>query len=111
MLVLIPPFFNNGGHSLCNDRTDMEKEKDIFRLANIIARSLEGTLSVEEQQELDDWLTASDINRKRVRNICKWIGRQIVKCLWLLGQGCKGVGECNDFHGTRLCLCWYLGLR
>ena len=65
MLVLIPPFFNNGGHSLCNDRTDMEKEKDIFRLANIIARSLEGTLSVEEQQELDDWLTASDINRKK----------------------------------------------
>lgn len=65
MLVLIPPFFNNGGHSLCNDRTDMEKEKDIFRLANIIARSLEGTLSVEEQQELDDWLAASDINRKK----------------------------------------------
>lgn len=44
---------------------DMEKEKDIFRLANIIARSLEGTLSVEEQQELDDWLAASDVNRKK----------------------------------------------
>lgn len=43
----------------------MKKEKDIFRLADLIARSLEETLNIEEQKELDDWLTVSPANREK----------------------------------------------
>ena len=44
---------------------NMKKEKDIFRLADVIARSLEGTLSADEQRELDEWLAVSAANREK----------------------------------------------
>ncbi|WP_455508657.1 FecR family protein [Butyricimonas paravirosa] len=43
----------------------MKKEKDIFRLADLIARSLTETLSIEEQKELDAWLAISPANREK----------------------------------------------
>ena len=46
-------------------KPNMKKEKDIFRLADLIARSLKETLNIEEQKELDDWLTVSPANREK----------------------------------------------
>ena len=47
----------------------MRSEKEIFRLAAILAKSIEGELSVEEQQWLDQWLSESEKNRTLYRRI------------------------------------------
>ena len=49
----------------------MNREKDIFHLAEIIARSFEGNLDADEQVLLDGWLSVSERNRQKYKVLQK----------------------------------------
>ena len=49
----------------------MNREKDIFHLAEIIARSFGGNLDADEQVLLDGWLSVSERNRQKYKVLQK----------------------------------------
>lgn len=77
---------------------DMKKEKDIFRLADVIARSLEGTLSADEQRELDEWLAVSAANREKYEGFrtAGALERKSAEYLQVDWQG-----DCKKFMASR----------